>query len=83
MTAVSEILIDSLSDVLAVPLHAVVERNDEHYVVVKDGTGMAARPVSLGRANDTRVVVTEGLLAGESVALNPQDFVDQLLADAS
>ncbi len=47
MTAVSEILVDRVADVVTVPLHAVVEHNDQKYVVVKDQADhLLPRPVN-------------------------------------
>lgn len=84
MTAVAEILVDSAKDVVTVPLHAVVEHGDETYVLVRDGgQRLQPRPVALGRASETRVSVESGLNAGESIAINAQDFVDAVFADGS
>ncbi|MCC6510137.1 MAG: efflux RND transporter periplasmic adaptor subunit [Pirellulaceae bacterium] len=83
MTAVSEILVDSISDVVTVPLHAVVERDDQTYVVVKDDQDhLAPRAVQLGKASDTRVSISSGLDAGEMVAINAQDLIESLLTNS-
>ncbi len=83
MTAVSEILVDRVPDVVTVPLHAVVEHNDKKYVVVKDAEDhLFPRPVELGLASETRVSVTEGLQEGELIAVNAEDLIDVLLPDS-
>lgn len=79
MTAVTEILVDSVSDVVTVPLHAIVEHDDQTYVVVRDEVdGMEPRPVDLGQSSETRVSIKQGLEEGESIAVNAQDFVETL-----
>jgi HlyD family secretion protein len=80
MTAVAEILVDSISDVVTVPLHAVVQHDDQTYVLVRENEGLEPRPVDLGRASETRVSIHRGLLEGESIAINPQEFVDVLFS---
>ena len=83
MTAVSEILVDRVADVVTVPLHAVVEHNDKKYVVVKDSADhLFPRPVELGLASETRVSVKEGLQAGEQIAVNAQDLIAALLPES-
>jgi HlyD family secretion protein len=82
MTAVSEILIDSVKDVVNIPLHAVVEHEQKTYVVVReDGNRLVPRPVSLGQASETRVSVQSGLSEGESIAINAQDLMDAVFTD--
>jgi RND family efflux transporter MFP subunit len=78
MTAVAEILVDTVPDVVTVPRHAIVEHDDQTYVVVRDQVGMEPRLVHLGQASETRVSVTKGLDEGESIAVNAQDFVETL-----
>lgn len=83
MTAVSEIMVESIPDVLTVPLYAVVERNKQTYVVVKDDDDqICPRPVELGQASDTRVSIESGLSEGESVAINAQDLIELLFANS-
>ncbi|MDX1925707.1 MAG: efflux RND transporter periplasmic adaptor subunit [Pirellulaceae bacterium] len=83
MTAVTEILVDSATDVVNVPLYAVVEHEDETYVVVRDGDNrLQPRPVDLGRASETRVSIQNGLSEGESIAINAQELVGAIFSDA-
>jgi HlyD family secretion protein len=81
MTAVTEILVDSIENTLAVPLQAVVERSEQTWVLVRDPQGLHPRPVAAGRENDSVVQITEGLREGEQVALNPREYIDELLED--
>lgn len=82
MTAVSEILVDTVPDVVTVPLHAVVEHDAQTYVVVKDdGNRLHPRQVELGKANETRVSIESGLAEGDSIAINAQDLMDMVFTD--
>ncbi len=82
MTAVSEILVDSIPDVVTVPLHAVVEHEDKKYVVVRDDDNhLHPRPVELGQASDTRVSIQSGLSEGESIAVNAKDLADLIFTE--
>ncbi|MCO8123626.1 efflux RND transporter periplasmic adaptor subunit [Stieleria sp. TO1_6] len=83
MTAVTEILIDSIDDALAVPRQAVIERNDQNWVLVHQNQQLVPRPVDIGRENDSVVQVVGGLDTGESVTLNPRGFIDELLSGDS
>ncbi len=83
MTAVTEILIDSIQDAVVIPLQAVIERDDQTWVLVRDAGGLNARAVQMGRQNDSVVQVIDGLNAGESIALNPREFIDDLLGNDS
>jgi HlyD family secretion protein len=80
MTAVAEILVDSIPDTLTVPLHAVVEHEDKTYVFVRNESNqLSPRPVDLGKSSETRVSVENGLREGESIAVNAQEFAESLL----
>ncbi|MEQ1825352.1 MAG: efflux RND transporter periplasmic adaptor subunit [Pirellula sp.] len=84
MTAVSEILVDSVRDVVNVPLHAVVEHDQQTYVVVRDETNrLRPRQVELGQASDTRVSIQSGLSEGEAIAINAQDLMDAVFTDTT
>lgn len=72
MTARVDIIVEAVEEVLSVPLKAVCEREGGPAVYVKNGRSFKLRRVTLGKRNSTRVVVEEGLVAGEEVALcNP------------
>ncbi len=82
MTAVSEILVDSIEDVVTVPLHAVVTHDEKTYVVVRDESNRPhARHVELGQASDTKVSIQSGLSEGESIAMNAQDLVEAMFSE--
>ena len=83
MTAVTEIMIDSFDDAVTVPVQAVVERNEQTWVLVRENDGLKPVAVETGRQNDSVVQITDGLVGGEKVALNPREFVDDLLGSDS
>ncbi len=77
MTAVSEVKVDYLADVNAVPIQAVVQRSGQSWLYVKRNDQVDRRRVSLGQSNDQFVVVTDGVQAGEFVVLNPDNLIDE------
>ena len=82
MTAVSEILVESVPDVVTVPLHAVVKHHEKTYVIVRDeGNRPHARSVELGQTNDIKVSIQSGLSEGESIAMNAQDLIESMFTD--
>jgi len=63
--------------VLSVPRTAVLSTGERSIVFVRDAhDGLAAREVSLGRANDQRVEILRGLSAGETVVSSATFLVD-------
>ena len=77
MTAVVEIHVDLLQEVLNVPVQAIVQIGRDNWCMVKTPAGLERRKVDLGRSNDKFVEIRAGLEAGEQVLLNPVDIWDQ------
>ena len=77
MTAVVEIDIDRIPDVLAVPIQAVVQIKQDTWCYVEGDGGVEQRMVELGRTNDKFVHVRDGLAEGERVVLNPEVILEQ------
>lgn len=71
MSCKAEIIIDTLSDVLYVPVQAVIRKGDQAFAYVRKGKQLEARPISIGLDNNSMVHVTEGLQEGEDVVLTP------------
>ncbi len=76
MTAVSEVKIDFLPGVNAVPIQAIVQRSGQNWLYVKRQDKVERRSVSLGLSNDQYVIVTDGVDVGELVVLNPNGLID-------
>jgi len=71
MSARVEILVDSASDALIVPIQVVANRGGKKICFVINGAKAEEREVKTGLFNDTSVQITEGLQPGELVLLNP------------
>ncbi|MHB8968939.1 MAG: efflux RND transporter periplasmic adaptor subunit [Pirellulaceae bacterium] len=77
MTAVVELHIDYLKDVLCVPAQAIVQRRDETWCYVADQGHLTQQPVKVGQTNDKFVEIVEGLQEGAQVVLNPASILDK------
>ena len=76
MTAVVEIHVDRLQNVLAVPVQAIVQVGQETWVYL-DRSGRPQRQhVRLGATNDKFVEISEGMSEGDRVVLNPSAITD-------
>ena len=75
MTAVVEIHVDELQDVLAVPVQAVVQEQKSTFVYVQRN-GPERQEIEVGGTNDKLVEVTAGLSEGDLVVLNPMDVTE-------
>ncbi len=71
MTAVVEMHIDLLHDVLCVPVQAVIQRGEVTWCYVLVNRVPEQRPVVVGKTNDKFVEICEGLSEGDVVVLNP------------
>jgi RND family efflux transporter MFP subunit len=77
MTAVVQISVANLENVLSVPIQAIVQRESDNWCYVSvDGTPRR-RGLRLGRSNAKFVEVLEGLDVGDEVVLNPQSILEQ------
>jgi HlyD family secretion protein len=76
LSAMVDVIVDRHEQAIAVPLSAVVARDDAHVVFVARGRRVEARPVVLGSSNEHRVVIREGLEPGERVVLAPPPTSD-------
>ncbi len=78
MTAVAEIHVDRLRNVLSVPVQAIAERDKQTWCYVKTEEGnIVKRLVVLGRSNDKFVQVKSGMTEGEQVVLNPMAIIGE------
>lgn len=72
MSADIEIVVESISDVLAVPSQAVVEREGEKYVYIIKDSRARLTPIRVGRFNWTFYEVLSGIKEGDKVIINPE-----------
>jgi len=77
MSAEVEIVLAEHSNVLTIPVAAVVETGSEFSCWVKTPSGPRRRPLRLGDSNDQFVVVEAGVKEGDDVVLNPVAFVSE------
>lgn len=77
MTAVAEIHVDRLENVLAVPVQAVVQVGKESACYVATEGTPQRRVVKLGRTNDKLVQILDGVSAGQHVVLNPMAIAEE------
>lgn len=68
VSAKCEIQVAELADVLNIPITAVFSHEDRQIVYLEGGK-VTAKEVTLGKANDTHVVVKSGLQQGDKVLL--------------
>ena len=70
MSAMSEIVVDTVPDVMYVPVEAVFEKDDRLIVYrIEDGKRAVPVDVTVGKRNDTYVVIEDGLSEEDVVAL--------------
>ncbi|TVS19237.1 MAG: efflux RND transporter periplasmic adaptor subunit [Planctomycetaceae bacterium] len=77
MTAVVEIHVDRLEDVISIPVQAIVQVQNQTWCYVEQQGLPVRRPLRLGRSNDKFVHIVEGLEEGERVVLNPMAIFDE------
>ncbi len=70
MTGEVKIMIQTLPNVLMVPVQAVTERDGKHYAYVVNRFGVERREVTIGEANEQHVQIVDGLSEGDQVALD-------------
>ena len=78
-TAHVEIMIEEVSDVLAVPVQCVFSRGPEHFVFVRGALASKPVPVKLGRTTTSLVEITLGVSAGDKVIMAPDEGMLALL----
>jgi HlyD family secretion protein len=71
MTAVTEINVDRLKNVVSLPVQAVVQVEGDTWCYVDNGDGVQKRFVELGRNNDKFVQIINGVNESERAILNP------------
>ncbi|MHC4326743.1 MAG: efflux RND transporter periplasmic adaptor subunit [Planctomycetota bacterium] len=74
MSAEVEVILDRHTDVLTIPVAAVVESSQGNFCWVKTAAGTKRRSLQLGDTNDVFTVVEAGLQEGDEVVLNPFAF---------
>jgi membrane fusion protein (multidrug efflux system) len=76
MFARVEIIKQEFPEALAIPLYAVISRDNRHYVYLEEDNVAKIREVRLGILDGWKIQVTEGLSPGERVIVVGQRSVD-------
>jgi HlyD family secretion protein len=82
MSAEVKILVNTLSDVLVVPVAAVTEYEGQRVVYALAGRKVERREVKVGEGNDQFVQVLSGLEVGDAVALDARNRAAKDLKNA-
>jgi multidrug efflux pump subunit AcrA (membrane-fusion protein) len=70
MTAEVKIRVETIPNVLQVPVQAIVEHGGKNYCLMYDkATGWSKKEVKIGSTNDKMVVIEEGLEEGDKVVM--------------
>jgi RND family efflux transporter MFP subunit len=77
MTAEVTILIDTLDNVLCIPVTAVLPLKGKDYVYLITPEGPKRTEIKLGATNDILIEVEEGLKEGDLVAMNPHSLLTE------
>ena len=81
MDASVEILVQDDPNILQAPIGSIVHTDDGPSVIVSDGMNLTRREVDLGMANEETVEITDGLLPGEKLIVDPPvDLQDRVFA---
>ncbi|MFI8378504.1 efflux RND transporter periplasmic adaptor subunit [Leeuwenhoekiella sp. NPDC079379] len=91
MTATVDIITNSIKDAIAVPISAIVIKNDTtsstfgdnqyEAVFVKNGDKASVKRIKTGIQDDSNIVVTSGLEPGDEVIVGPYNTVTKLLKE--
>ena len=82
MSAIVDIVLANYTDVLKVPVAAIVESPEGYLCWVRKDGQIEKRNVQLGDTNDEFTVVKSGLAEGEEVVLNPLSHLEQAEKEA-
>ena len=78
LNAEVRIEVESLKDVLTVPVQAIIEHGSRYYCVVPEGGKWRAQEVKIGSTNDEFVVIREGLKENDQVVLAAFEYRDKV-----
>ena len=77
MSVQAEIMVNTLKDVLAVPIQAVTTVGGRRVCYIAEKGALAMRPVETGESNDQYIEILSGLSEGEQVLLHPPTVVEE------
>ncbi len=77
MTTGNKIIINEIPDTIFIPQEAVFERENKHFVFVKNGSSFDEREVIVGSKSEDYIIIAKGLTPGEVVALSDPTSEDE------
>jgi multidrug efflux pump subunit AcrA (membrane-fusion protein) len=78
MSAEVQIIIDRYTDVLTIPVAAVIETEEGDFCWVKTTEGTKRRLLKLGDTDDSFIVVKAGIKEGDEVVLSPLALIEEV-----
>lgn len=77
MTTSNTILINTIPNVMYIPIEAVQYEGKQSFVYVRSGKKAEKRNVKLGVMNENEVIITSGLTQKDEIYLVPPDIIDE------
>lgn len=77
MTAVADIHVDRIRNILCVPVQAVVQIEKDNWCYIAGEQSVKKAKIQLGRSNDKFVHVTSGINPDDRIVLNPMAIFDE------
>ncbi len=84
MRCKANINVETVTDVISVPVQAIYHERSVAYAYVPDGAGYAQREIRLGRSSELFIEVEEGLAQGDAVLLrepSPDQITSRVRGD--
>ena len=75
MTAEVRMMVNTLRDVLMLPVQGVTEKEGVHYAYVVTNSGVERREIEIGENNDKYVEIKSGVTEGEHVAMDARSRI--------
>lgn len=82
MSSEVKISIQTLKDVLIVPVQSVSERDSKHYAFVMHGQDIEQREVKVGESNEKHIQILEGLSENETVTQDARIRLTEVIKKA-
>lgn len=83
MGAKVEIMVQTLPDVIHVPIQAVIAEENKHYCLVVNRSRQEKREVEVGEFNDEFIEIKKGISAGEKIILRAPEATEKKAAGES
>lgn len=76
MSTSNKIIVSKIPNVIFIPQEAVFEKENKHFVFIKNGSGYEERFVTTGEKSEDYIIIKKGLTEGDVIALkNPKEVV--------